>query len=68
MLEWGRALEKFDTGQVAEKPANEQVTAPAPQSAGMKPFDQQRLVEPYNNPFSTLPGGMGFGPMKPPGR
>ena len=40
---------------------------PTPQPLLMKPYEQQRYVEPHNNPFSTVPGGMGFGPIKPPG-
>ena len=76
----GSGLEILRNGQHVETAADAQNVAAAkdelqrqsvpdmtPAPPLMKPYEQQRYVEPYNDPFSTVPGGLGFNPMKPPG-
>ena len=44
-------------------------TSGQPESPGPATLLKQpsRVIEPYNNPFSMVPGGPGFGFVKPPG-
>lgn len=64
MLDWGKAQERFASNQAVDKPAQEQqVMAPAYEP--LRPTTQfhERFVEPFRDPFSTVPGG--FGSMGP---
>jgi len=64
MLDWSKAQERFASNQAVDKPAQEQqVMAPAYEP--LRPTTQfhERFVEPFRDPFSTVPGG--FGSMGP---